>query len=80
MRGPHWSVAVEAEGRVLLVRFVRMGIGPAVVNGFVRTPAAVRTVPGKDLPPIRYYLVIRRNRPADNRLDMLRTLLTRFVV
>lgn len=57
----------------------RLGIAPAVVNGFVRTPAAVRTIPIKDLPPIRYYLVTRRNRPADARLDTLRTLLTRFV-
>ncbi|TCM47732.1 LysR family transcriptional regulator [Kribbella sp. VKM Ac-2568] len=78
--GVDWSVAVEAEGWVLLVHFVRMGIAPAVVNGFVRTPATVRTIPIKDLPPIRYYLVTRRNRPADNRLDTLRTLLTRFVV
>jgi LysR family transcriptional regulator, low CO2-responsive transcriptional regulator len=78
--GVDWSVAVEAEGWVLLVHFVRMGIAPAVVNGFVRTPAAVRTIPIKDLPPIRYYLFTRRNRPADNRLDTLRTLLTRFVV
>jgi DNA-binding transcriptional LysR family regulator len=77
--GVDWTVAVEAEGWVLLVHFVRMGVAPAVVNGFVRTPAAVRTIPIKDLPPIRYYLVTRRNRPADNRLDTLRTLLTRFV-
>lgn len=77
--GVDWSVAVEAEGWVLLVHFVRMGVAPAVVNGFVRTPAAVRTIPIKDLPRIRYYLVTRRNRPADNRLDTLRTLLTRYV-
>jgi DNA-binding transcriptional LysR family regulator len=78
--GVDWTVAVEAEGWALLVHFVRMGIAPAVVNGFVRTPAAVRTIPIKDLPPIRYYLVTRRNRPQDNRLDTLRTMLTRFVV
>ncbi|NEA31998.1 LysR family transcriptional regulator [Streptomyces sp. SID13031] len=77
--GVDWTVAVEAEGWVLLVHFVRLGVGPAVVNGFVRTPAAVRTIPIKDLPQIRYYLVTRRDRPADKRLDTLRTLLTRFV-
>jgi DNA-binding transcriptional LysR family regulator len=77
--GVDWTVAVEAEGWVLLVHFVRMGIAPAVVNGFVRTPAAVRTIPIKDLPPIRYYLITRRNRPTESRLDTLRTLLTRFV-
>ncbi|TCN35340.1 DNA-binding transcriptional LysR family regulator [Kribbella orskensis] len=78
--GVDWSVAVEAEGWVLQVHFVRMGIAPAVVNGFVRTPATVRTIPIKDLPPIRYYLVTRRNRRADGRLDTLGALLTRFVV
>jgi DNA-binding transcriptional LysR family regulator len=77
--GVEWSVAVEAEGWALLVHFVRLGVGPAVVNGFVRTPAAVRTVPVKDLPPVRYYLVTRRNRPQDDRLDTLRDLLQRYV-
>jgi DNA-binding transcriptional LysR family regulator len=77
--GVDWSVAVEAEGWVLLVHFVRLGVGPAVVNGFVRTPAAVRTVPVKDLPPIRYYVITRWNRAGDNRLDTLRGLLTRLV-
>ncbi len=48
--GVEWSVAVEVEGWDLLVQFVRMGIAPAVVNGFVRTPPAVRTIPIKDLP------------------------------
>ncbi|QNE18614.1 hypothetical protein F1D05_12730 [Kribbella qitaiheensis] len=76
----HWSVAVEAEGWELLVQFVRLGIGPAVVNGSVRTPTAVRTVPVRDLPPVRYYAITRRNHPADNRLDILRGLLKRFVV
>ena len=77
--GVDWSVAVEAEGWALLVHFVRLGVGPAVVNGFVRTPAAVRTVPVKDLPAVRYYLVTRPNRPQDKRLDTLRELLQRYV-
>jgi DNA-binding transcriptional LysR family regulator len=77
--GVDWSVAVEAEGWDLLVHFVRLGIGPAVVNGSIRTPAAVRTVPIKDLPPVRYYLVTRPNRPQDKRLDTLRELLQRYV-
>jgi DNA-binding transcriptional LysR family regulator len=77
--GVDWTVAVEAEGWALLVHFVRLGIGPAVVNGFVRTPAAVRTIPLRDLPPVRYYVVARRNRPSDQRLDLLRELLERHV-
>ncbi|WP_427889309.1 LysR family transcriptional regulator [Kribbella sp. GL6] len=68
--GIRWSVAVEAEGWELLVHFVRLGIGPAVVNGSVRTTTAVRKIPVKDLPPIRYYVITRSTRDA--RVDTLR--------
>jgi DNA-binding transcriptional LysR family regulator len=78
-QGIHWSVAVEAQGWELLVHFVKLGIGPAVVNGSVRTPSAVRTVKIQDLPPVRYYAVTRPNHPGDRRLDTLRDLLARFV-
>jgi len=61
-QGLRWSVAVEAEGWELLVHFVRLGIGPAVVNGSVRTTGAVRKIPVKDLPPVRYYVVTRGDR------------------
>jgi DNA-binding transcriptional LysR family regulator len=74
-QGVEWSVAVEAEGWDLLVHFVRLGIGPAVVNGSVRTPAAVRAIPIRDLPPIRYYVITRPERADDNRLDVLRRML-----
>ncbi|NIK56970.1 LysR family transcriptional regulator [Kribbella shirazensis] len=69
-QGIRWSVAVEAEGWELLVQFVRLGIGPAVVNGSVRTTSAVRKIPVKDLPPVRYYVVTRPGR--DDRVDGLR--------
>lgn len=71
--GVRWSVAVEAEGWELLVQFVRLGIGPAVVNGFVRTTAAVRKIPVTDLPPVRYYAVSRLDR--GERVDELKRLL-----
>jgi LysR family transcriptional regulator, low CO2-responsive transcriptional regulator len=73
-QGIRWSVAVEAEGWELLVHFVRLGIGPAVVNGSVRTTAALRKIPVKDLPPVRYYVVSRRER--DDRVDELIRVLT----
>ncbi|TDW91246.1 LysR family transcriptional regulator [Kribbella sp. VKM Ac-2566] len=73
-QGLRWSVAVEAEGWELLVQFVRLGIGPAVVNGSVRTTSAVRKIPVKDLPPVRYYVVTRPGR--DDRVDGLRRALT----
>lgn len=68
-----WSVAVEAEGWELLVHFVRLGIGPAVVNGSVRTTGAVRKIPIKDLPPVRYYVVTRKDR--GDRVDELKGML-----
>ncbi len=61
-QGVRWSVAVEAEGWELLVHFVRLGIGPAVVNGSVHTTSAVRKIPVTDLPPIRYYVITRGER------------------
>lgn len=64
---------MEAEGWELLVHFVRLGIGPAVVNGSVRTTAVVRRIPIRDLPPVRYYVVTRRDRP-DERVEELRRL------
>lgn len=72
-QGVRWSVAVEAEGWELLVHFVRLGIGPAVVNGSVRTTAAVRKIPVKDLPPVRYYVISRPDR--SERVDELKRLL-----
>ncbi len=69
--GVRWSVAVEAEGWDLLVHFVRLGIGPAVVNGSVRTSSAVRKVPVKDLPPIRYYVITRGDRGDELKKLML---------
>ncbi|MGZ0151398.1 LysR family transcriptional regulator [Kribbella sp. WER1] len=73
-QGIRWSVAVEAEGWELLVHFVRLGIGPAVVNGSVRTTTAVRKIPVRDLPPVRYYVITRPAR--DDRVDELRRALT----
>ncbi|HET6988605.1 MAG TPA: LysR family transcriptional regulator [Kribbella sp.] len=72
-QGVRWSVAVEAEGWELLVHFVRLGIGPAVVNGSVRTTAAIRKIPVKDLPPVRYYVITRGDR--SERVDELKRLL-----
>lgn len=73
-QGIRWSVAVEAEGWELLVQFVRLGIGPAIVNGSVRTTSAVRKIPVRDLPPVRYYVITRPGR--DDRVDGLRRALT----
>jgi DNA-binding transcriptional LysR family regulator len=72
-QGIRWSVAVEAEGWELLVHFVRLGIGPAIVNGSVRTTSTVRKIPVRDLPPVRYYVVSRPDR--DERVKELTRML-----
>ncbi len=77
--GVDWTVAVEAEGWDLLTHFVRIGVGATVVNGSVKTPRGLATVPVKDLPLIRYYTVTRPAQPADERVDALRLLMSRYV-
>ncbi|MEU4198270.1 LysR family transcriptional regulator [Kribbella sp. NPDC026611] len=72
-QGLRWSVAVEAEGWELLVHFVRLGVGPAIVNGSVRTTASVRKIPVKDLPPVRYYVITRKD-PDDRVLELTKAL------
>lgn len=49
-----WSVAVEARGWPLTLRFVAMGLGVAVVNACVEAPAGVVLRPLEGLPPARY--------------------------
>lgn len=75
--GIDWSVAVEAQGWQLQLHFVELGVGPAVVNGSVRTPQPLVTARIADLPPVRYYVLTRREQ-SDKRVDILRGLLTRL--
>lgn len=55
-----WQVAVEASGWPLLLHFVKLGVGAAVVNGCCRPPAGLVALPLLDLPPTRYQLLRRR--------------------
>ncbi|ALG05536.1 LysR family transcriptional regulator [Kibdelosporangium phytohabitans] len=64
-----WEVAVEAGGWQLMLHFVELGVGAAVVNGCVRTDLA--TVPIVDLPPVPYYAIHRPGAPADRRVAQL---------
>ncbi|MFC0627755.1 LysR family transcriptional regulator [Kribbella deserti] len=75
--GVDWSVAVEAQGWQLQLHFVELGVGPAVVNGSVRTPQPLVTARIRDLPPVRYYVLTRPEHP-DSRVDILKALLTRL--
>ncbi|TDC73482.1 substrate-binding domain-containing protein, partial [Actinomadura sp. 7K507] len=53
--GVPWSLAVEAEGWPLLLHFVALRIGLAVVNGCVVPPSGLVTREIIDLPAVPYY-------------------------
>ncbi len=52
-----WRVAVEARGWPLTLRFVALGLGAAVVNDCVPSPAGTRRRPIRWLPPVTYRAV-----------------------
>jgi len=51
-----WKVAVEANGWELMMEFVRMGLGVAVVNAFCRPFRGLEARPIRGLPMIHYHL------------------------
>jgi DNA-binding transcriptional LysR family regulator len=74
-----WSIAVEAEGWPLILRFVALGAGLAVVNGCVEPPPELVSRPITDLPAVPYYAVHRPGALADPRVnELLDTIRTRL--
>jgi DNA-binding transcriptional LysR family regulator len=66
--GVEWSVAVEAGGWPLMLHFVALGVGLAVVNGCVRPPAGLIQREIIDLPPVPYHAVHLPGRDGDPRV------------
>lgn len=60
--GAHWSLAGEADGWDLILHLVTLGIGAAVVNGCVPVDPPLGSVEIRDLPPVGYWLVWRKQR------------------
>lgn len=73
--GARCEVGVEATGWTLMLHFVRLGLGVAVVNDCCRAPAGVAMRPLSGLPRLRYRLYHRRAGlpPAGERLRALVT-------
>lgn len=71
--GASWTVAAEVDGWDLMVHFVRLGLGLAVVNGCVEPPEGVRSVVVADLPVVRYWAAWRpeRSRAVADAVDVL---------
>lgn len=51
-----WQLAVEATGWELMLHFVRLGLGLAVVNACCKIPAGVTVRPLPELPAVQYHL------------------------
>lgn len=51
-----WKLAVEATGWELMLHFVRLGLGLAIVNACCKIPAGVVVRPLPELPPVQYHL------------------------
>jgi LysR family transcriptional regulator, low CO2-responsive transcriptional regulator len=62
--GVSWEVAVEAGGWELMRRFVSMGIGLAIVNGFCPPPEGGCARPLPELRPRRYAILRRPGVPS----------------
>lgn len=56
-----WKVAVEANGWELMLHFVKLGLGCAIVNGSVNIPKTLIAKPIKELPSTQYLLVHHKN-------------------
>jgi DNA-binding transcriptional LysR family regulator len=63
--GVPWEVGVEASGWPLLLHFVSLGAGLAVVNGCCTLPRGLVGLPLPALPPTRYLLLRRRGAPHE---------------
>jgi DNA-binding transcriptional LysR family regulator len=63
--GVPWQVAVEANGWELILRFVELGVGLAVVNACCRVPPGLVARPVPELPIQRYHVLCRKGAPAE---------------
>jgi len=70
-----WEVAVEAQGWDLMLSFVAMGAGTAVVNACCRMPEGVVALPLPDLPSLQYRCFHLRGLAKDSNAGRLRSAL-----
>ncbi len=74
--GVTWRVAVEAGGWELMLHFVGLGVGLAIVNGCCRLPPALVARPLEELPGVRYQVLRRTGgRLHDGAAELRRLLL-----
>lgn len=74
--GVNWTLAIEAEGWPLMLHFVALGVGLAIVNGCVRTPPELTSRPLVDQPETPYYAVHIPQHDRDPRVSELLAAIT----
>lgn len=74
-RGVAWQVAVEASGWELMIQFVKMGIGVAVVNAYCNIPRGLVAIPIPELPSLTFHLFHLRGQLIDGELARLKNFL-----
>ncbi len=73
--GVTWEVAVEASGWELIIQFVRLGVGVAIVNACSNIPRGLVAIPLTELPAIRFYVFYAKGQTMDGELARMRALL-----
>lgn len=70
-----WEVAMEANGWELMLSFVAMGLGAAVVNACCRMPKGVVAIALPELPSLRYHCFHLRGATQSSNASKLRSTL-----
>jgi len=73
-----WEVAVEASGWELMMQFVRLGLGIAVVNAYCNIPKGLVSRPLPDLPSLRFQLFHLRSLDIPPELGRLKDHILEF--
>jgi len=73
--GVPWEAAVEANGWELMLHFVRLGVGVAVVNACCRLPRGLVARPLPELPRQVFYVIRRRGSDRSGAPGRLREML-----
>ncbi len=73
--GVEWEVAVEASGWELMIQFVRMGVGVAVVNEYCRLPKGLVGIPLPELPGLKFHVFHLRGQTVEGEYVRFRKLL-----
>ncbi len=73
--GVPWTVEIEADGWELMLHFVRLGMGVAIVNACCRLPAGVVARPMPELPAIQFHIFHTRKNLSHAAMELRKLLL-----